>query len=298
MSQKPTYEELEQMVRELEHAESAQKQPEEKLKYILDSLPDMIFEVDKNAKILWANKTALDSSFEALGQTCYSTFPGDEEICKGCNCMTVFKTGKIEKCIVYHATSKTIGERYWENTGVPLKDENGVVSTVLEISRNVTDQKQAEEKLRKNETKMKSIFRAAPVGIGVVINRVFQEVNKRFCEITGYSREELIGQSSRMIYPSDEDYEYVGIKKYKGIKKQGTGSVDTRFKRKDGKVIDAILSSTPIDPSDLSAGVTFTALEITERKQAEEELQKSAKTHRTVLQTTMDGFWLLNHHGN
>ena len=75
--------------------------------------------------------------------------------------------------------------------------------------------------------------------------------------------------------PTDEDFEYVGREKYAQIRDRGTGTVETRWKRKDGKVIDVLLSSTPVDPSDLTAGVTFTALDITERKQAEEALRKA-----------------------
>ncbi len=53
--------------------------------------------------------------------------------------------------------------------------------------------------------------------------------------MTGYSREELIGTSSRVVYPGDYDYEYVIKYKYAQIREKGTGSVETRFQRKDGK---------------------------------------------------------------
>ena len=59
-------------------------------------------------------------------------------------------------------------------------------------------EKPIEEKLRESQSKMNSIFRAAPVGIGVVINSVFQDVSDRFCEMTGFTRQELIGQSSEL----------------------------------------------------------------------------------------------------
>ena len=124
---------------------------------------------------------------------------------------------------------------------------------------------------------MRSIFRAAPAGIGVLVNRVFMEVNQRFCDMTGYTHDELIGRSARMVYPSDADYEYVGREKYRQIAETGTGTVETRFIRKDGAVIDVLLSSTPIDTGDLSRGVTFTVLDITEHKRVEKALQQRAE---------------------
>jgi len=156
----------------------------------------------------------------------------------------------------------------------------------ISFVRDITDRKRAEKALRESESMMKSIFAAAPVGIGVVINRVLQEVNDRFCEITGYSKEELFGQSARILYPDDEEYENVGRRKYEQIEKKGTGSVDTKFKRKDGKIIDVVLSSTPLDPADLSAGVTFTALDISERKKAEKALIHSERKWRNILVNT------------
>jgi len=133
---------------------------------------------------------------------------------------------------------------------------------------NITSRKESTGK----EALLQSIFKSAPVGIGLVVNRVFQWTNERMTEITGYTSAELKGQTARMLYPSQEEFEKVGREKYTQINECGTGSVDTRFKRKDGSIVDVHLSSTPIDQHNLAAGVTFTALDITNRKKAEEEL--------------------------
>jgi len=129
----------------------------------------------------------------------------------------------------------------------------------------------SEEALREGEARLSSIFRAAPVGIGVVCDRALLQVNDRVCQMTGRTSEELVGQNARVLYPTDEDYEYVGAEKYRQIQEQGAGTVETHWQHKDGTVIDVLLSSTPLDPDDLSAGVTFTALDITARKRAEAE---------------------------
>jgi PAS domain S-box-containing protein len=143
--------------------------------------------------------------------------------------------------------------------------------------------KRAEDALRESEGKLKSIFRAAPIGIGLVNNRVLGWTNERLQKMLGYTVDELQGKSARVLYPTNEEYEYVGREKYEQIEKQGTGTVETRLMRRDGKIIDVLLSSTPLDPADLSAGVTFTAMDITERKINEEKIKASLEEKEVML---------------
>ncbi|MCO5250188.1 MAG: PAS domain S-box protein [Candidatus Kapabacteria bacterium] len=152
-----------------------------------------------------------------------------------------------------------------------LMDNVWKISEKLELVNNL---ERAKEKAEESENKLKSIFRAAPNGIGVLIDRTFVEVNPKVCEMTGYSSDELLGQDARFLYPTQEDYEFVGREKYKQIAKHGTGTVETRWQRKDGKILDVLLSSTPLDSNDLSKGVTFTVLDISKQKAAQSELQK------------------------
>lgn len=156
------------------------------------------------------------------------------------------------------------------------------------------DLKNTEAALRHSEATLNSIFRAAPTGIGLVRDRVLIKVNDRICEMLGYAREELEGQSARMLYPCDEEFEYVGREKYDRIRLMGTGTVETHWLRKDGKIIDTLLSSTPLDFDDLSQGVTFTALDITERKKAATALQEREKQFRELYDNAPNAYFSVN----
>jgi PAS domain S-box-containing protein len=156
------------------------------------------------------------------------------------------------------------------------------------------ERQRAEEALLTSETTLSSILRAAPIGIGLVTHRVFGWTNDQLSRMTGYSRGELLGQSARMVYESEAEFERVGQVKYSKIKNQGTGSIETRWRRKDGQVIDVFLSSTPIDPLDLDAGVVFTALDITHRKEAEKALRESEERYRTLVENIDLGITLIS----
>jgi len=185
--------------------------------------------------------------------------------------------------------AQTQRDRRWFGTRAWLLDKCEPARLMV-THRPVTRLREDEAALQESRNRMDSILRVAPAGIGVVVNRVIMEANDRLCRMTGYERSELTGQSARMLYPTDEDYEYVGREKYAQISRQGTGTVETRWRRKDGRVIDVLLSSAPIHPGDLSQGVTFTALDITDQKATLAALRRGEQEKSIVLNTTQEMF--------
>jgi PAS domain S-box-containing protein len=151
-----------------------------------------------------------------------------------------------------------------------------------------TDRLMVAETLKDREASIKSILKAAPIGIGLVHNRVLQWVGDYVNEMLGYSGDELIGQDARILYENDEEFERVGREKYQEIEDRGIGEVETRWRRKDGRVIDVYLRSTPVDPADLTQGVIFTALDITESKRAEKALSGSERRYRRITEAITD----------
>ncbi len=151
---------------------------------------------------------------------------------------------------------------------------DGAIDYLVAVVQDITARKQAEEALKQSEATLKSILRAAPIGIGLLANRTFIWFNDTFEKMVGYTVEELAGQSTKIVYSDEAEFIRAGQKKYDEIARAGTGSVETRFKHKDGRIIDVLVSSALLDPADPAAGVTFAAVDITARNRAEAEIRR------------------------
>jgi PAS domain S-box-containing protein len=153
-------------------------------------------------------------------------------------------------------------------------DDAGELVRIRGYIRDDTQRYQAEAALREREQTLQGIFRAAPVGIGMVSNRVITQVNDQLCRMTGYAPCDLIGQDARLLYQSDEAYERAGREKYAQIMAEGTGAVETQWRTRDGAIRDILLSSSPVDLARPREDVVFNALDITRLRESERSLER------------------------
>ena len=159
----------------------------------------------------------------------------------------------------------------------PLIDAEGNIVGGIESIRDITDQKIAEKKLKESENTLQSLFAAAPIGICLLKNRNFQWINTKMADILGYTKEELVGQNTRLLYDTKEEYERLGKLLYPKTSADIYTSAESRLKRKDGTIIDCFTSLSPLDPLDHSKGFITTLMDVTERKNLEREFNELAK---------------------
>ncbi len=256
--------------------EAALRQSEERFRRIVQNSPMGIYEYELDASgrlILVGVNPAADmltgaEKSKMVGKCIEEAFPN-----------------LADTDIIEHFTIAAKDGRPWSRQAV-IYDDQTITGTfdvhafqtapgcIAVLFSNVMNRVESERALRESEAAMRSIFRAAPIGIGVVVDRVIVRANDYLCAMLGYASEEMLGRNSSFVYPDQEEYERVGRLKYNLIREKGTGTVETRWVRKDGRIIDVLLSSSPIDPADWSAGVTFTALDITDRKNNENTRQR------------------------
>ena len=255
--------------------EKALRESEAQKRAILDASVDRLRYVDKDMKIIWANKaTAMEldiSSEDLVGQTCYKLFIGRDTPCEGCVTVKARETGKNEQSVIYQPKIKGIeGGSYWDSHCVPLKNDAGEIESFIQIARNITDQKQAMAALQESKDTLQAILSASPIGIGLVHNRTFDWVNKAMYNMLGYEEGSLLGETARILYPDEKEYDRAGRELYPGIEINGIGHVETRWVKKGGDAVHCYLQASPLDQSDPDKGIIVAVLDITERKQAED----------------------------
>ncbi len=169
----------------------------------------------------------------------------------------------------------------------------GVVLAFIDISLLKTTR----AALNERESRLSSLYRAAPVGIGRVANRVFLETNDQLCQLLGYSRAELVGQNARLLYPAFEEFEFVGKELYEQIRLHGVGTVETRWRRKDGAVLPILLNASALNPENPEEGAIFTVLDLSTHRKAVARAQASEERYQQLFDTMAEGVVYQNEHG-
>ena len=171
----------------------------------------------------------------------------------------------------------------------PMVNLDGKVEYIVEVQRDITERKRAEEELRESEEKYRSlvanvrlgVFRSMPGPTGK-----FLEVNPAMEEITGYSREELLRINVCDLFMNPEERE--SVLEEMALAK-GRITKELNFKRKDGTNIVVSDIKTPVRNSDGNILYFDGILEdITERKREEEALRESEERYRDLFDSTSD----------
>jgi PAS domain S-box-containing protein len=282
MTNKPTYEELEMKLRK----------SEEKLSGVIDSIADHMSMMDRQHNILWTNEVA-NKLFgpNLVGKKCYASYHGYDKPCEPCIVSRCFEDGKVHE----HET-KVIGAdgehmNYWCIASIAERHEDGRPKTVVEISRNITEIKKINVESRESEERFRSTFEQAAIGIAHVSPEGhFLRINQRFCDITGYTKEEMLKLTFQDItHPDDLDIDLKYMQQMLSIEIQ-TYSMEKRYFKKNGSIVWVNLTVSLVRKPSGEPKYFISAVEnINKQKQAEQALKDAHdKLEYRVKERTQD----------
>lgn len=255
-------------------AEEALRMAEQEKAAILNSLSEHVLYQDVEMRILWANRAAGESvgltPDELVGRHCYEIWQQRSDPCVGCPVVKAREIGQTQE-----GEMTTPDGRIWFIRSVPVRDADGGIRGAVEITLEITGRKSAEEALRESEERFRTMVETAPSSLLIsdaVGSNIYVSPN---CEtITGYNQEELHG---RVVWWVHEDDTPRAKELFDRTFSEGVGYRDFEYKavRKNGDLWYASSSWEPLrDAEGKFRGIVFQTIDITDRKQTEQELSE------------------------
>jgi len=176
--------------------------------------------------------------------------------------------------VEYRICRPGLAERWAEFRSTPVRQTDG--SMVWHgITLDITGRKRVEEELREGETLFRTLTEHALVGIDIIQDNRFSYVNPAFAEIFGYPQNELNGASPLMLLHPDDRELVAGQMSRRTSGELPTMHYEFRGKRKSGETRNIEVFSVQISLNGRPA-IMATLLDITERKQSEERIDRLA----------------------
>ncbi|WP_326534140.1 PAS domain S-box protein [Pseudorhodoferax sp.] len=165
------------------------------------------------------------------------------------------------------------GALFWASvTGTAVSSSDATRGTVWTVM-DVTERKELEVALKRTSSEREAIFASVLVGIAFNVNRQIRWVNDKFVEMMGYSREELTGQSSRLLYPDEDSFVREGALTAAHLRRDGHYTSERQMVRKNGERIWVQLAGRCVFGKNPEAGAIWTFLDITDRRRAEDDIR-------------------------
>ena len=293
MSKKPTYEQLEKKVKDLEdkvfefkRTEEALRKSEDLARATLNATTDRVYLTDPNGNLLTVNDLAAKrlgkTPDELIGTNVLDYFPSDVAKSRKKQADRVLGSGK-PVCFQDEREGRVSNVSIY-----PTFDAQGNVDRLAVFVTDITELKRVEEQLRDSEYRFRTLFQNAPIGIGLAsLDGRIVAGNDAIIGMFGYSEEELRKVNTKDFYLNPEERSLV-FDRFR--KKDSTNDYVVKFKRKDGTRFDAKLTIIPF--THYGEDVHLTVIEdVTGRKRMEEALRESRDRYARAEKIGHFGHW-------
>ena len=289
-AQKETNALLSNEIAERERIEGELRESKELYTRLVDTIPDVIVRLGLDGEILFVNDHALRISgyrrdeLEGRNMLVFIAPEDQEKAIEYTLLMMEHRLGPQE----YHLIMKDGRKIPFEVNGDVLRDKDGAPFGIVHMCRDISERRQAERALQESEEKYRKIFMSAPAAIYEVDYRTrrFISFNDIIPIFTGYSREELMQMDPWDLFTEESQRTY--LDRMRLVQEGGdvSSSQEYSLRTKYGGILWINASIDYAFEDGLPVRARIVAHDITDRKQMEAALKKSAEYYRTVFENT------------
>ncbi|MBU1862778.1 MAG: alpha/beta fold hydrolase [Candidatus Omnitrophica bacterium] len=268
-------------IRERKQIEQKLAESEARYRTILEDVEEGYFEVDLKGTMQFCNDSMCEivgyqkNELIGMNNRQYMNKKTAHGVYQTFN--RIFTADISEKGFEWELIRKDGTKRYVEVSVSLRKDSKGQPIGFRGLARDVTDRKYAEQQLKASQEKFEKAFHSSPNLMAITCKQDGRiiDVNESFLNTLEFNREEVIGFSTiELNIWGDED---ARIRALEILKEEGElHSFETQIRTKSGEMRTMLFSGVRVD-LDYEECLITTASDITERKRAEEELQKAQK---------------------
>jgi PAS domain S-box-containing protein len=289
------------LIEQLRAAQAALRASEEFNRRLLESSADCIKVLDLNARLEFMSERGMCimevEDFSTAQGAFWPDFWDVEERAHALAAVEEAKSGGTGRFQGFARTMKG-SPRWWDVSVLPINGADGRPEKLLSVSRDITVEKNAESALGTSEARLSAIFAQASAGLALTdLNGRFVEVNDRYCEMLGRSREELLSMRMQdLTHPDD-----VGgnMSLFSAAVASGSSFIlEKRYLRPDGTELWVRNSVGAVrDSAGTVSGILAVSVDITDRKAAEarlHELNETLEQQVAVRAAERDRLWTLS----
>ncbi len=262
----------------------------ERLEAALDAIEEGIIVINKDYKLLYANKSAFKASGEKakkiLGRKCFEVIFDASKPCDWCKCDECFESGRPHYTRV-SVPMDSEGIRHFDIYSYPSFDHGPAVCRMVEVTRDVTEKVMLESQIKRLAVIADS---SADAMMCVDLEGCFEFWNVGAEILFGYKKDEVLGKDYHMIVPPELCSE-ADIKRSEALRK-GYVRYETQRLAKDGTLFPVDMTLTLIKDEDgKPMGIAGSLKDLTEHKKLEED-------YKDLFDNAKDGISLTDRNGN
>ncbi len=204
-----------------------------------------------------------------------------------------------EDCEIEYRMITSDGWSIWIRDSVHVIKGSAGSITLQGCMFDITPYKLAIEAHTQSKLEFEAMFNSIPDAVMFTdINRRIVMNNPAALDMFGYSNEELIGQSTEMLYADKQDFLNQGNKRYRTDENIVSAPYEVRYRRKDGLVFWTETLGTQVrDVSGDVIGFIGMFRDVTERRQTEEKVRVSEQELSAILNSLQDAYFRVDSDG-